>query len=253
MLLLGKRIVHGRALIDPGSTGDFINSKFTSLHSLSLTPRSHPMTCTAFDGSPSVGGPVTHQWHGRLAMSAVEDQLFESPVSLNVSLLGDYDLILGMPWLRAHSGWVGAAGPSLLLLGPSSPSASFSIAVVDAMVAASTASQVPITSPSSSLPSHLSHFSDVFVPRPAGSLPPDRPGFDCKIVLKPDTLPPYSNPYLLLKEEETKLRLYLDDQLARGHVRPSSSPAAAPIFFVKSPGKKNRPCVDYRALNSLTV
>lgn len=153
MLLLGKRIVHGRALIDPGSTGDFINSKFTSLHSLSLTPRSHPMTCTAFDGSPSVGGPVTHQWHGRLAMSAVEDQLFESPVSLNVSLLGDYDLILGMPWLRAHSGWVGAAGPSLLLLGPSSPSASFSIAVVDATVAASTASQVPITPPSSSLPS----------------------------------------------------------------------------------------------------
>lgn len=38
MLLLGKKIVHATALIDPGSTGDFINSRFTSLHPFTLAP-----------------------------------------------------------------------------------------------------------------------------------------------------------------------------------------------------------------------
>jgi hypothetical protein len=33
----------------------------------------------------------------------------------------------------------------------------------------------------------------------------------------------------------------------------SSSSAAAPIFFVRVPGKKPRPCVDYRGLNAMTI
>lgn len=68
MLLLGKRIVHALALIGPGSTGDFINSCFINLHPFTLETRTHPLNCTAFDGSPSVGGPITHVWHGRLSI-----------------------------------------------------------------------------------------------------------------------------------------------------------------------------------------
>lgn len=117
----------------------------------------------------------------------------------------------------------------------------------------SSSASVVDTFPTSLLPSHLSHFPDVFVPRVLGSLPPHRPGYDCKINLKSGSVPHFSNSYLLSKDEEAELWAYLDNKLVRGHIRPSSSPAAAPIFYVNVPGKKNRPCVDYRGLNSLTV
>lgn len=100
MLGLGKKIVHACALIDPGSTGDFLNSRFASLHPFTQTPRCIPLTCTSFDGTPSAGGLVTHCWTGRLSMLAANDQLFDSEVTLDITTLGDYDLILGMPWLR---------------------------------------------------------------------------------------------------------------------------------------------------------
>jgi hypothetical protein len=57
----------------------------------------------------------------------------------------------------------------------------------------------------------------------------------------------------LLRDEQQQLKCYIDDNLKKGFIQVSSSSAAAPIFFVRSPGKKPRPCVDYRGLNSMTV
>ena len=50
------------------------------------------------------------------------------------------------------------------------------------------------------------------------------------------------------------LREYLDDMLKSGKIRPSQSPAGAPILFVPKPhGRGLRLCVDYRGLNKITV
>lgn len=89
MLLLNKTIVHARALIDPGSTGGFLNSRFTALHPFTLTARDAPLTCTSFDGLPSAGGPVTHSWTGRLSMMASDNKLFDSSVTLDVTTLAN--------------------------------------------------------------------------------------------------------------------------------------------------------------------
>ncbi|KAI7946600.1 hypothetical protein MJO29_011127 [Puccinia striiformis f. sp. tritici] len=51
----------------------------------------------------------------------------------------------------------------------------------------------------------------------------------------------------------SQLKDYVDENLSKGFIRVSSSPAAASIFFVRVPGKKPRPCVDYQGLNSMTV
>ena len=57
-----------------------------------------------------------------------------------------------------------------------------------------------------------------------------------------------------MSQNELKvLRKYLDDNLAKGFIRVSSSPAASPVIFVKKPGGGLRFCVDYRALNALTI
>ena len=46
---------------------------------------------------------------------------------------------------------------------------------------------------------------------------------------------------------------YLNEHLVKGFIRTSSSPIAAPIIFVRKPGGGLRFCVDYRALNAVSV
>jgi hypothetical protein len=85
------------------------------------------------------------------------------------------------------------------------------------------------------------------------SLPPHRKGFDCEVNLKQDAVPPFGKMYNLSKEERDQLNQYVEENLKKGFIKVSSSSAAAPIFYIKVPGKADRPCVDYRILNSMTI
>ncbi|KAK3548264.1 hypothetical protein QTP70_007188 [Hemibagrus guttatus] len=46
---------------------------------------------------------------------------------------------------------------------------------------------------------------------------------------------------------------YIKEALAQGYIRPSTSPAASSFFFVAKRDGGLRPCIDYRALNWITV
>lgn len=54
-------------------------------------------------------------------------------------------------------------------------------------------------------------------------------------------------------DETFALRLYLYGQITKGKLVSSKYAAAAYIFFVQVPGKKNQPCVDYCSLNKVTM
>ncbi|KAK3517701.1 hypothetical protein QTP70_015679 [Hemibagrus guttatus] len=86
---------------------------------------------------------------------------------------------------------------------------------------------------------------------------PERPSlaqvWDCAIDLLPNASPPKGRIYPLSLPESKAMEDYIETALAAGHIRPSTSPAAAGFFFV---GKKDgglRPCIDYRGLNAVTV
>ena len=87
---------------------------------------------------------------------------------------------------------------------------------------------------------------------PTGVVP--RPGFEHRIHLKEGATPPKAPMYRMTPKMLEETRKQLAEFLDKGHIRPSSSPFAAPILFV---GKKDttdmRMCVDYRRLNALTV
>ncbi|KAH0604507.1 uncharacterized protein H6S33_006884 [Morchella sextelata] len=87
----------------------------------------------------------------------------------------------------------------------------------------------------------------------ASILPPHRPSHDIEIVLEEGKRPPYGPIYGLSQIELKALREYLDENLPKGFIRASESPAEAPILFVKKSDRTLRLCVDYRGLNAITI
>ncbi len=86
----------------------------------------------------------------------------------------------------------------------------------------------------------------------ASQLPPHRSS-DCAIDLLPGTIPPRGRIFPLSQPESEAMKHYIQEELAKGFIRPSTSPASAGFFFVKKKGGNLRPCIDYRGLNEITV
>ena len=99
------------------------------------------------------------------------------------------------------------------------------------------------------VPDEYHDFADVFSEGLADELPPHRP-YDLKIDLKDGKTPPFSRVYQLSPSKTDALQRFLDDNLKNGFIRPSRSPAGAPIFFVKKKSGALRLCVDYHGLNT---
>jgi hypothetical protein len=73
------------------------------------------------------------------------------------------------------------------------------------------------------------------------------------IELKPDTTPIYKTPYRMATPELAELKEYIMELLEKGFIHPSSSPWGAPIIFVLKKDGTQMLCVDYHALNEVTV
>jgi hypothetical protein len=106
--------------------------------------------------------------------------------------------------------------------------------------------------PASSVPSEYAEFADVFSKESASALPPRRP-YDHQIPLEPGTTPPFGPLYSLSEVELKALDEYIKENLSKGYIQASTSPAGAPILFVKKRDGSLRLCVDYRGLNKITV
>ncbi len=65
--------------------------------------------------------------------------------------------------------------------------------------------------------------------------------------------PPKGRVFPLSQPESEAMRQYIEEELAKGFIRPSTSPTSAGFFFVKKKDGGLRPCIDYRGLNDITV
>ena len=93
-------------------------------------------------------------------------------------------------------------------------------------------------------------FADVFAELPPG-LPPDR---GVGHTINTGDSPPVSKPmYRLSPKEKAEVERQLADLVEKGFVQPSHSAWGAPVIFVAKKSGDLRMCVDYRALNQVTV
>lgn len=102
------------------------------------------------------------------------------------------------------------------------------------------------------LPSKYREYEDVFSKEGCETVQ-DIAGVTHAIDLEEGARPPHGPIYALSERELRILRDYLAEKEAIGWIRHSKSPAGAPILFVPKPDGSLRLCVDYRALNKVTV
>ncbi|WVZ49538.1 hypothetical protein U9M48_000886 [Paspalum notatum var. saurae] len=95
-------------------------------------------------------------------------------------------------------------------------------------------------------------YPDVFPDELPGMLP-DR-DIEFLIELLPGTAPIAMRQYRMAPIEHEEVKKNIDELLAKGYIRPSSSPWAFPVLLVeKKDTDVKRMCVDYRALNKVTI
>ncbi len=93
--------------------------------------------------------------------------------------------------------------------------------------------------------SEYADFTDVFSTKLAAELLEHIEINDHAIELVDDRQPPYGPIYSLGPMELEILKAYIENNLASGFIRPSKSPAGAPILFDKKPDGSLRLYMDY--------
>jgi hypothetical protein len=97
----------------------------------------------------------------------------------------------------------------------------------------------------------VSKFPDVF-PKDLPGMPPERK-VEFVIELLPCTALISKRAYRVSGPELVELKKQIDELLEKGYIRPSTSPWAAPVLFVEKKDGTKRMCIDYRALNEVTI
>lgn len=118
------------------------------------------------------------------------------------------------------------------------------------LISATQESHQPPTKMSLELQSLLEEFHTLFsTPR---ELPPSR-SHDHAIPLLPNKPPVSVRPYRYPYYQKTEIERMVKEFLETGLIRPSNSPFSSPVLLVKKADGSWRFCVDYRALNQITI
>lgn len=89
-----------------------------------------------------------------------------------------------------------------------------------------------------------------------GDIPPGQPpnrGFEHTNKLEPGIQAVITTPYRHPKAYKDEIEKAIQELLALGHIKPSSSPFASSVVLVKKKDGTLRMCIDYRALNKKTL
>src|SRR6266702_1368510 len=176
----------------------------------------------------------------------------ETPFQFFVTSLGEDRMIFGYPWFEHKNPEVDwraqelKGGPITILMGAYRFRQNRHKEAKTAVVA--TFNPVEDTPIPEEYQQHWKVFSD----EEAQCFPPEREE-DFPIKLRPDA-PPKINCkiYPLTPKEDESLKVYIEENLAKGYIYKGSSPYAS-SFFRKKTDRGLCPIIDYRPLNAWTI
>ena len=102
------------------------------------------------------------------------------------------------------------------------------------------------------IPSEYRHLQVFFSKTRATCLPVHCP-WDCTIDLLPGSTLLRGHIYPLSHAETEAMEVYVQEALAQGFLRPSTSLTSSSFLFMKKKDRGLHPCIDYRTLNKTTV
>ncbi|CAD0040808.1 unnamed protein product [Aureobasidium pullulans] len=262
----GRRLY---AMIDSGASGNFISTSTVNRFGLATQSKEHGYELVAVDGSalPGVSEEtvplqlVTQRHHEDIIFDVVE--------------MANHHIVLGMPWLRQHNPTIDWKSRMLRFqecdcVVDSRP-AHRQRSVADERKG-QTKARTACVAATSTKASSKQHDSGS-----AGTDFGGQTGHEARVIegshVPSDIPEQYSKWKRLFQEEENAnaeathiwthlcvirkelktLREYLDENLARGFIRKSESPAGYPILFAPKKDGSLRLCVDYRKINDITI
>jgi predicted aspartyl protease len=259
-MLAGKPV---RYLIDSGATTNFVDSSLIEQLGLPTATKPTAHTVKLANGTKQVSKQM-------LPKAEVHIGTYHDALDLHVTSLQGFDIVLGMQWLakvKPHINWETgclrfrfAHEQHVLRSRPQTCTTPWINAaqlrraikrrekVYLCMVkhdATSTEEAKALD-----LEQLVQQFADVFEPPTS---PPASGRVKHEVQILPGQEPPCKGIYRMSEQELQELRNQLKELLEKGFIRPSTSPYGAPILFVQKKDGSMRMCVDYRALNKITV
>ncbi len=234
------------ALIDSGAAGNFIDIHFANSHKLPLLPCESRLAVAALDGCPLGTGLVKFTTQD-LTLKIVS--LHTELIRLFVIDSPQNPVILGLPWLERHNPRISWTTKQIQQWSERCQKECLKFQLQFTTSESPSSSETPAIS---DLPVEYQDLSEAFSKSKASQLPPHRSS-DCAIDLLPGTIPTRGRVFPLSQPESEAMKAYIEEELAKGFIRPSTSPASAGFFFVKKKDGGLRPCIDYRSLNNITV
>ena len=273
-------------LIDSGSSGDFISTSFVQKYSI-CTIQNNKNENTRIE----LANGSTHM--SDTIVSSIDVSIggsFNDKMDFTVFPLQKYDAILGMPWLEKHNPKIDFKNKSVKLQSNNNKNNSglyispcrknkitlatmnqikrqaaknknlflvYVYCLEDGSIDRIEQRECNSISTNNKTIDHdiellLSKYKDVFPDDLPIGLPPSR-SIDHKIDIIPGSSIPSLSTYRMSPTELDELKKHLNDLVSHGFIRVSKSPFGAPVLFVKKKDGSIRMCVDYRALNKITI
>jgi hypothetical protein len=206
---------------------------------------------------------------GKVTGCALNLGEFVTRVNLYVTILGSYDVVIGMDWLETHEAILNCKTKRLSLVDDeghrraivgrnqgvslrfvSSLQLQKSMRKGCKLYAILALNEKGVAEGLEHLPV-VKEFVDIF-PEELPGMPPERE-LEFTIDLKLGTEPIARTPYRMSTPELQELKMQLKELLDLGLIRPSVSPWGAPVIFIRKKDGSWRLCIDYRQLNKATI
>jgi hypothetical protein len=261
--LICEKPILTHALIDNGATGyAFIDQDFVCHHHLPQLLLKKPRRLEVIDGRPVSSGKITHYIKARLKINGhLEEALLyvtklgHYPIVLGIPWLRRHDVSIRFPTntvtfnspycissCNSEKGPVSIQGLDFIPERPHPPCQQMSLLGASAFLELQQKENLEIFSVTLEeleevingkkptvnvhdlVPEHFHKFLHLFREEDARKLPPHWP-YDHKIPLKPNTEPPFGPLYGMSHQQLQTLKDYIEENLDKGFIRHSSSPA----------------------------